>query len=186
MPWIIGFGASQPYSRGKFQETLWERFRSLSGIFPEFLPESPSRTGGVAHLSPTEGQRCRNIIVPKFWNGPSWAKKLYGFQVRTSMCQMVPLSRRGGGHRSQESVCGEGGRGKLFFRARQVIRWLSTFSLLASFLQTLCSFPGTSYGGVQVCTENCKIWRDPFRNCRSAHNETYSDILSGECLIPPC
>ena len=51
MPWIIAFGAFQPYSRGKFQETLWERFRGLSGIFPEFLPESPSRTGGMAHLS---------------------------------------------------------------------------------------------------------------------------------------
>ena len=49
MPWIIGFGASQPYSRGKFQETLWKHFRGLSGIFPEFLPESPSRTGGMAH-----------------------------------------------------------------------------------------------------------------------------------------
>ena len=48
MPWIIGLGASQPYSRGKFQETLWERFRGLSGKFPEFLPESPSRTGGMA------------------------------------------------------------------------------------------------------------------------------------------
>ena len=48
MPWIIGLGASQPYSRGKFQETLWERFRGLSKIFPEFLPESPSRTGGMA------------------------------------------------------------------------------------------------------------------------------------------
>ena len=34
--WIIGFGASQPYSRGRFQETLWERFpgsfRNFSGI----------------------------------------------------------------------------------------------------------------------------------------------------------
>ena len=46
MPWIIGFGASQPYSRREFQEMLWERFRGLSGIFPEFLPESASRTGG--------------------------------------------------------------------------------------------------------------------------------------------
>ena len=48
MPWIVGFGLSQPYSRREFQETLWERFRGLSGIFPEILPESPSRTGGVA------------------------------------------------------------------------------------------------------------------------------------------
>ena len=36
MPWIIGFGASQPYSRGEFQETLWEpfrgSFRNFSGI----------------------------------------------------------------------------------------------------------------------------------------------------------
>ena len=49
MPWIIGFGASQPYSRREFQETLWERFRGLSGVFPEFLPESASRAGGMAH-----------------------------------------------------------------------------------------------------------------------------------------
>ena len=55
-PWIIGFGASQPYSRGEFQETLWERFRGLSGTFPEFLPESPSRTRGVA-------QRIKEIKV---------------------------------------------------------------------------------------------------------------------------
>ena len=48
MPWIIGLGASQPYSRGVFQETLWERFRGLSGNFPEFLPGSTSRTGGMA------------------------------------------------------------------------------------------------------------------------------------------
>ena len=50
MPWIIGLGASQPYSAVEFQETLWERFRGLSGIFPEFLPESPSRTGGMAYF----------------------------------------------------------------------------------------------------------------------------------------
>ena len=31
MPWIIGFGGSQPYSREEFQETLSERF------FPEFF-----------------------------------------------------------------------------------------------------------------------------------------------------
>ena len=49
MPWIIGLGGSQPYSRGEFQEKLSERFRGLSGIFPEFPPESPSRTGGVAY-----------------------------------------------------------------------------------------------------------------------------------------
>ena len=53
MPWIIGFGASQPYSRREFQETLWERFRGLSGVFPEFLPEGASRTGGMAQLKST-------------------------------------------------------------------------------------------------------------------------------------
>ena len=57
MPLIKGFGASQPYSRGKFQETLSERFRDLSGIFPEFLPESPSRTGGVAHSDREEREK---------------------------------------------------------------------------------------------------------------------------------
>ena len=57
MPWIVGFGASQPYSRGKFQETLWERFRGLSGSFPEFLPESPSRTGGKA-----QQRKCFGVI----------------------------------------------------------------------------------------------------------------------------
>ena len=43
------YGASQPYSRGEFQETL-ERFRGLSGIFPEFLLESRSHTGGIAQF----------------------------------------------------------------------------------------------------------------------------------------
>ena len=38
MPWIIGFGRSQPYSWGEFQETLWERFRGLFRVFLEFLP----------------------------------------------------------------------------------------------------------------------------------------------------
>ena len=33
MPWIIGLWGSQPYSWGKFQETLRERFRGLSGFF---------------------------------------------------------------------------------------------------------------------------------------------------------
>ena len=56
MPWIIGLWISQPYSRGEFQETLWERFRGLSGIFPEFLRESPSRTGGVAQKSRTKNE----------------------------------------------------------------------------------------------------------------------------------
>ena len=33
MPWMrVGFGASQPYSRWKFQETLWDRFQGPSGI----------------------------------------------------------------------------------------------------------------------------------------------------------
>ena len=45
MPWIIGLGAFQPYSRGKFQETLWERFRGLSGIFPEFFRKVPAVLG---------------------------------------------------------------------------------------------------------------------------------------------
>ena len=62
MPWIIGLGASQPYSRGKFQETLWERFWGLSGIFPAFLPESPSRTGGMAQLEP---QKVIWLSAPK-------------------------------------------------------------------------------------------------------------------------
>ena len=30
MPWIIGFGGSQLYCWGEFQEKLWERFRGLS------------------------------------------------------------------------------------------------------------------------------------------------------------
>ena len=47
MPLVIGLGAFQPYSRREFQQTLWERFRGRSGIFPEFLPESASRTGGT-------------------------------------------------------------------------------------------------------------------------------------------
>ena len=45
MPWITGFGASQPYSRREFQETLWERFRGLSGIFRDFFREVPAVLG---------------------------------------------------------------------------------------------------------------------------------------------
>ena len=59
MPRIIGLGRSQPYSRGEFQETLWERFRGLSGIFPEYLPESASRTGGMADC----GGHLQTIVV---------------------------------------------------------------------------------------------------------------------------
>ena len=66
MPWIIGLGAFQPYSRGKFQETLWERFRGLSGIFPEFLPESPSRTSGEKK---TNKHKQLRGIVPEMGGG---------------------------------------------------------------------------------------------------------------------
>ena len=45
MPWIIGLGASQPYSRREFQEKLWERFRRLSGIFPNFFRKVPAVLG---------------------------------------------------------------------------------------------------------------------------------------------
>ena len=43
---------SQPYSWGEFQETLWERFRGLSRILPEFLSERPSRPGGINTVWP--------------------------------------------------------------------------------------------------------------------------------------
>ena len=33
----------------RFAAKACQRFRNLSGIFPDFLPESPSRTGGMAH-----------------------------------------------------------------------------------------------------------------------------------------
>ena len=52
MHWIIGLGGSQLYSWGEFQEKSWERFRGLSLIFPEFLPESPSRTGVWPSIAP--------------------------------------------------------------------------------------------------------------------------------------
>ena len=42
MPWIIGFGGSQLYSRGEFQETFWERFWGLSGIFRDFFRKVPA------------------------------------------------------------------------------------------------------------------------------------------------
>ena len=59
MPLTIGLGGSQPYSRREFQETLWERFRGLSGFFPEFLPKSASCTGGTAHLKSTVREKLR-------------------------------------------------------------------------------------------------------------------------------
>ena len=45
MPWIIGFGTSQPYSRGEFQETLWERFRGLPEFFRNFFRKVPAVLG---------------------------------------------------------------------------------------------------------------------------------------------
>ena len=45
MPWTVGFGASQPYSRGEFQEKLWELFQGLSGTFPNFLQKVPAVLG---------------------------------------------------------------------------------------------------------------------------------------------
>ena len=50
MRWIIGLGGSQLYSRGEFQEKLWEHFQGLSGILSEFLPESPSRIWGMTQF----------------------------------------------------------------------------------------------------------------------------------------
>ena len=125
MPWIIGFGASQPYSRGKFQETLWERFRGLSGIFPEFLPESPSRTGGMAHnwnpfyaikipvdhlflgieIRRRNVQFCfkslqKPLLILQCQNAendPFFTQKVHGFLVQTPSCHTAPISRMYGG-----------------------------------------------------------------------------------------
>ena len=64
----------QPYSRGEFQETLWERFRGLSGIFPGFLPESPSRTGGMAHSQNLNDHRTRIVALQPTHRPPSFKK----------------------------------------------------------------------------------------------------------------
>ena len=80
MPWIIGLGGSQPYSPGEFQETLWERFWGLSGIFPEFLPESPNRTVGMAqfqgHLKPVMPK-----LVGRIHFGGIWSFYLFGWSL---------------------------------------------------------------------------------------------------------
>ena len=64
----------QPYSRGEFQGTLWERFRVLSGIFLEFLPKSPSRAGGVAQkaLIARSGVFCQ-----WGWLSTDWQSQTY-------------------------------------------------------------------------------------------------------------
>ena len=67
MPWTIGFGASQPYSRKEFQETLWERFREI----PEFPRK---RVSGLFHrnfsgISSGKSQPYRGC-------GPLWPKPL--------------------------------------------------------------------------------------------------------------
>ena len=49
MPWIIGLGAPSRTLEGNFRKRSESVSGGLSGIFPEFLPESPSRTGGMAH-----------------------------------------------------------------------------------------------------------------------------------------
>ena len=48
MPWIIGCEVPSRTLEGNFRKNSESVFGSLSGIFPEFLPESPSRTGGKA------------------------------------------------------------------------------------------------------------------------------------------
>ena len=59
--WIIGLLAFQPYTRGEFQEKLWERFRSFSGtvlgvwlIWALLKSEPPSwgRQKGVTPICP--------------------------------------------------------------------------------------------------------------------------------------
>ena len=67
MPWFIGLGGSQPYSRGEFQEPLWERFRGLSRISLEFPPESPTAILGIWPrgdiLMSREKNCCEPIVV---------------------------------------------------------------------------------------------------------------------------
>ena len=62
MIWIIGFGGSQPYSWGEFQETLWERFRGLSGVFPEFFRNFFRKVPAVLGYGPETGRiRFRGV-----------------------------------------------------------------------------------------------------------------------------
>ena len=111
MPWIIGFGGSQPYSRGEFQEKLWERFRGLPGIFPEFPPESPSRTGGVAYLTTqklnkrqtTHPIRAQPVLESHVIVGWVWTFSVeIALQMSKSMCNDT-VNTRGKREEKRES-----------------------------------------------------------------------------------
>ena len=63
-PWIVGLEGSQPYSKKR----IWEHVWSLRGSFPELLPKSPIRTGGMAHLGFSEtSATSRTFPSPSFW-----------------------------------------------------------------------------------------------------------------------
>ena len=65
MPWIIGFWGSQPYSRGEFQETLWERFRG----FPEFSGISSGKCQpywGYGQFKSRTEKHPRKICIKNF------------------------------------------------------------------------------------------------------------------------
>ena len=84
VPWAIGFVGSQPYSRGEFQEKLWEHFRGLSGIFPEFFLESPSRARGMSHFL-----KCKTIKHPSTQACKPWWILVFGCVILALLASIV-------------------------------------------------------------------------------------------------
>ena len=94
MPWIIGFGASQPYSRREFQETLWERFRGLSGVSPEFFRKVPAVLG-VSALQGLPTKHPTKVST----EGPTRGRS--GFACPVFTCSVLWLVRGKRSHRAR-------------------------------------------------------------------------------------
>ena len=95
MPWIVGFGASQPYSRG---ERPRKRSESVSGVFPEFFRNFFRKVPAVLGVWPNS-ESPELIRLTKSLNGNSsrpWPEALEnGCKVRPFQLQSA-LKKRGG------------------------------------------------------------------------------------------
>ena len=77
MPGIIGFGDPGRTLEGSSRKSS----ESVSGVFPdflpEFLPESPSRTGGMAQRQERCSTKARKLLVKKYQGNPNSKDKKY-------------------------------------------------------------------------------------------------------------
>ena len=153
-------GGSQPYSRGKFQEKLWERFRGLSRIFPEFLPESPSRTGGMAQIMFWGG------LSAIYFTGEICLADLLATCLAKFACKIS-------GENCRQKICRQHFRQKMFGKTKPDFRQKTTqtnFTCISAILKTchrhiprtlpsLRSARGNSSGQATLCVHALQIER---------------------------